>query len=307
MPSAELVQQDYGMGARGAARSSTGQMLCGEQRSWTFLRASARLTRCQGAFRENLTADRPRLIIILEEVGGRVLISGEGNERGPDSRARGSHMSVIPAGMRAWQYSERVSMFRELVVEFKPTHILEKVDEGFDPAALVVPRMMFCDSNLLRIAELMDSECQPGRPPDVLYGDSLSVALLVGLSRLGRVSAAKIPRGGLVPWQLKRALEYLESHLCEQVSVKSLADLAQLSRSHFSRAFKASAGMTPQRWLRNAKVRRVQQLIVETGWPLAQIAVETGFADQAHLARVFRQVTGENPGAWRRKRLQPKA
>lgn len=171
---ADLVQQDYGMRARAVARSSTGQILCGEQRSWTFLRASARLTRCRGAFRENLTSDHPRLIIILEEVGGRVLISGEGNERGPDCRVRGSHMSVIPAGMRAWQHSERVSMFRELVVEFKPTHILEKVDEGFDPAALVVPRLMFFDSSLLRIAELLDSECQPGRPADIVYGDSLS-------------------------------------------------------------------------------------------------------------------------------------
>jgi AraC family transcriptional regulator len=122
---------------------------------------------------------------------------------------------------------------------------------------------MFFNYNMLRIAELMASECEPGKPEDVLYGDSLSVALLIGLFRLARVTGPRKFRGGLAPWQLKRVLEYLEAHVDADVSLKTLADLAHLSQSNFVRAFKASIGVTPYRWLLDARVRRAQQLLVD--------------------------------------------
>jgi AraC family transcriptional regulator len=282
--------------------------LSGERRSWTCVHVSTRTTRCQGAFRGALTSDLPHLNIILEVVGGRVLVCGEGREGRegrPSATHRGSHLSMIPAGMRAWQHSDYISMFRDLVLEVEPKQILETVEGTLDLAEVFAPRFMFRNPDLLRIAELMASECEPGKPEDVLYGDSLSVALLIRLSRLGRATLPRQIRGGLAPWQTRRVLEYLDAHINASVSLKTLADLAQLSQAYFARAFKASIGITPYRWLLDARVRRAQQLLVDKGWPLAQIAVESGFADQAHLTRVFRQITGENPGAWRR-RLEPK-
>jgi AraC family transcriptional regulator len=289
----------------GALPSNAIQTLSGERRSWTCVHVSTRTTRCQGAFRGALTSDLPHLNIILEVVGGRVLVSGEGREGRPSARHRGSHLSMIPAGMRAWQHSACISMFRDLVLEFEPDHILETLEGTLDLAEVFAPRFMFFNPDLLRIAELMASECEPGKPQDVLYGDSLSVALLIGLSRLGRATRPREFRGSLAPWQTKRVLEYLDAHINASVSIKTLADLTQLSQSYFARAFKVSIGVTPYRWLLDARVRRAQQLLVDKGWPLAQIAVESGFADQSHLTRMFRRVTGENPGAWRR-RLGPK-
>jgi AraC family transcriptional regulator len=285
----------------GALPSNAIQTLSCERRSWTCVHVSTRTTRCQGAFRGALTSDLPHLNIILEVVGGRVLVSGEGTEGRPSARHRGSHLSMIPAGIRAWQHSDYISMFRDLVLEVEPNHILETLEGTLDLAEVFAPRFMFFNPNLLRIAELMASECEPGKPEDVLYGDSLSVALLIGLSRLGRATLPRNFHGGLAPWQTKRVLEYLDAHINASVSLKTLADLAQLSQSHFIRAFKASTGVTPYRWLLDARVRRAQQLLVDKGWPLPQIAVESGFADQSHLTRIFRRVTGENPGAWRRR------
>jgi AraC family transcriptional regulator len=287
----------------GALPSNAIQTLSGERRSWTCVHVSTRTTRCQGAFRGALASDLPHLNIILEVVGGRVLVCGEGTEGRPC--ARGSHLSMIPAGMRAWQHSDCISMFRDLVLEVEPNQILETLEGTLDLAEVFAPRFMFFNPDLLRIAELMASECEPGKPQDVLYGDSLSVALLIGLSRLGRATLPREFRGRLAPWQTKRVLEYLDAHINASVSIKTLADLAQLSQSYFARAFKASIGVTPYRWLLDARVRRAQQLLVDKGWPLAQVAVESGFADQSHLTRMFRRVTGENPGAWRR-RLGPR-
>ena len=289
----------------GALPSNAIQVPSGERRSWTCVHVSTRTTHCQGAFRGTLTSELPHLNIILEVVGGRVLVCGEGNEEQPSPRLRRSHLSMIPAGMRAWQHSDHISMFRQLVLEFEPNRIVEIVGETLDLAAVFAPRFMFFNPDLLRIAELMASECEPGKPEDVRYGDSLSVALLIGLSRLARVTGSRKFRGGLAPWQLKRVLEYLEAHVDADVSVRSLADLAHLSESYFARAFKASIGVSPYRWLLDARIRRAQQLLVDKGWPLPQIAVESGFSDQSHLTRTFRRITGENPGAWRR-RLGPK-
>jgi AraC-like DNA-binding protein len=298
---------DDGMRAHSNAFSSpAAQILCAETRSWTCLRVSSRLTHCQGAFRDDLTSKLPCVIIVLEEVGGRIQISSEADEPTSYPRPRGAHISILPAGINAWQHSAGISMFRDLVLEFEPNHIPLLMDEAIDVVEVFAPRLMFFDSNVLRIGELIDFECQPARPADTLYGDSLCVALLIGLSRIARKSSPKMPRGGLASWQLKRSFEYLESHLTGEVSLKALADLAQVSLSHFHRAFKASTGVTPLGWLRNARIRFAQHLLVDKGWPLAQIALETGFADQAHLTRVFCQVTGENPGAWRRARLQSK-
>jgi len=286
--------------------SSALQTVVGEQRSWTCLRILNRIALCHGPYRASLTSELPRLHIILEEIGGRLLVSGDGRECAAPAKRAGAHLSVIPAGAPAWQHSAHITMFRELVLEFEPNRILEACHLPLDLSMVFAPRFMSCNPNLLRIAELMAAECEPGKPVDVLYGDSLSVALLIALSRRPRVASPRDFRGGLAPWQLTRSMDYLESRIGEHVTLKALADVARLSPSHYVRAFKASVGTTPHRWLLDLRVRRVQQLLLDTRSPLSQIAFETGFADQAHLNRVFRQITGENPGAWRRMRRHPK-
>jgi transcriptional regulator GlxA family with amidase domain len=62
--------------------------------------------------------------------------------------------------------------------------------------------------------------------------------------------------------------------------------------------------MSPHRWLLHARVRRAQQVLLEADARLAEVALASGFADQSHLTRVFRSLTGEAPGAWRRKHRQ---
>lgn len=106
--------------------------------------------RCRSAFRDELTSHLPRLNIVLEEVGGRVLVCGEGGERASHSRRRGSHMSMIPAGMCAWQHSDYIGMFRDLVLDLEPDRIHESVQEkarlsaGFRASLYVFPIPIYC-------------------------------------------------------------------------------------------------------------------------------------------------------------------
>lgn len=128
------------------------------------------------------------------------------------------------------------------------------------------------------------------------------MALLLALSRLTAAKPQSIRHGQLAPWQLRRVSDYFMANLAEDIPLQTLSELVKLSRSYFSRAFKISTGLAPHRWLLQARIRKAKQLLLEADHPLAQIAIEVGFADQAHFTRTFRREVGESPGAWQRAR-----
>jgi AraC-like DNA-binding protein len=108
-------------------------------------------------------------------------------------------------------------------------------------------------------------------------------------------------RGGLAPWQVKRACEKLESDLGGKLSLQRIAAEFDLSVSHFSRAFRISTGLPPHQWLLRQRVKAAQQLMTVRDLPLAEIAISAGFANQSHFTRVFSAAVGVSPGVWRRE------
>ena len=106
--------------------------------------------------------------------------------------------------------------------------------------------------------------------------------------------------GGLAPWQIRRIATHIDNNLSLPLTTHDLACVANLSRSHFSRAFKRSFGKTPRAYLAIKRTMRAQELMLITNEPLSQIAVACGMVDQSHLCKLFRRVVGSNPHAWRR-------
>ena len=105
--------------------------------------------------------------------------------------------------------------------------------------------------------------------------------------------------GGLTPWRESLAKQLILDRLSETVEVADLARACALSRSHFSRAFKCSTGLSPQDWIRQQRLARAKQLIQTTDLTLTQISLECGFCDQAHFCHIFTRSEGINPFAWR--------
>lgn len=118
-------------------------------------------------------------------------------------------------------------------------------------------------------------------------------------------SAVPAPRmglaGGLAPGALRRVREYIETNFARRIEVSRLAGIAGLSTSYFSRAFKQSLGMAPHRYVMMRRVAAAAELTRNTAKPLAGVASEVGFSDQSHFTRTFTQMTGETPGALRRR------
>ena len=106
-------------------------------------------------------------------------------------------------------------------------------------------------------------------------------------------------RGGLRPRALKRVREYIETHLEDNITIQVLAEIVGLSMFHFARAFKESEGLSPHAYLIQCRVRRVQELLANTNLPLAEIAMASGFSDQSHCTRRFRERMGITPSNYR--------
>lgn len=117
-----------------------------------------------------------------------------------------------------------------------------------------------------------------------------------------RANERRVYRGGLAPWQVRTLTTYIDANLNASLSCEVLARLTKLSVSYFARAFKCSFGYSPHVFLLRRRMERAQGLMLKSNAPLAQIAIECGFADQAHLSRLFLQFTGESPASWRRAR-----
>jgi AraC-like DNA-binding protein len=112
-----------------------------------------------------------------------------------------------------------------------------------------------------------------------------------------------IARGGLAPWQLRRAKELMSANLDEQFPLSRLAEECGLSVRHFARAFRHSTGVPPHRWLMTHRLNRAKEQLRDPALSLTEIALACGFADQSHFTRMFTTRLGMSPGAWRRMRM----
>lgn len=107
-------------------------------------------------------------------------------------------------------------------------------------------------------------------------------------------------KGGLAPWQERRAKDLLRADLSGNLSLTELADACRLSVSRFSQAFKQTVGCPPHQWLISQRVEQAKHLLLNTDQSLTEIALSMGFADQSHFTRVFSQRVKASPAAWKR-------
>jgi AraC-like DNA-binding protein len=96
---------------------------------------------------------------------------------------------------------------------------------------------------------------------------------------------------------VRRARAHLREHFDRAVPLGELAAVAGLSRFELVRRFRAQTGLTPHGFQTGLRVARARGLLV-AGTPPAEVAATCGFADQAHLTRVFKRAVGVPPGRY---------
>lgn len=147
-----------------------------------------------------------------------------------------------------------------------------------------------------RRSRVLNFEIRVPLPPGVWRPRARLVRPPAGLEALTEVLSEISPRP---PRVIPDSLAPFAVALRER-SVAAAARHAGLSREHASRLYRRHLGFTPRTMRVEERLRRALALLLETRMPLARVALEAGFADQAHLTRVIRSATGRTPGALRK-------
>lgn len=161
------------------------------------------------------------------------------------------------------------------------------------------------------LVSLIKVEILSSYPEGVVYLQSLVDALMSLLIRQFAIHPEKIKR--IEPQlrkispenekRLKSAKAYIEEHIHEQILLKDLVENLDLglNSSGISRLFSQFEGITFAAYLIKVRVEKAMKLLMETHYPIAQIAQECQFHDASHFCKKFKSVTNSTPGQFRKE------
>lgn len=231
------------------------------------------------------------------------------NGRSKWSRAHPAfHMNLVAAGEqpRGIFTSERPFGYLHVYV---PHAMVERVavDSGAvkagTPVALIDP-MCSADPFAERICRQIVREMTSADACSAMMIDCLAQQLVIrlirehsSLSGSGYIAPKSGP--GYRDWRLKRAIDYLEAHLSDDVGLTELAESVGLSAARVATLFREGTGEPPHRWLMNRRLGRACELLHDPSLSVADIAYRCGFASPQHLATVMRRRLATTPTAYR--------
>ena len=174
------------------------------------------------------------------------------------------------------------------------TELLHLAFPDTEPDALCSARTVVDDPVALKAAYQLFT--LPPMGDDLLTPQVGGVVLLRSL--LGRGSRDPAKGRSCGPGALARATEYLQDNLERQVQLAELSHVSGVSAFQLCREFASRLHLSPGAFIRSRRVARAQELI-RAGEDLSSVAASCGFADQAHMTRLFRTVVGCTPAQWR--------
>jgi AraC family transcriptional regulator len=159
-----------------------------------------------------------------------------------------------------------------------------------------LPAQPFClqNADLSWLSVRLYQECRLGIFASPLAIEGLMLEIAAGLAPRQRVD----PLGPNPVW-LRRAREALHAHYHEPLRLSTVAAWVGIHPVHLAREFRKRHGCTVGQYVRRLRVESATRKLVESDSPLAVIAVEMGFANQAHFCRIFKFVTGMSPARYR--------
>jgi AraC family transcriptional regulator len=116
----------------------------------------------------------------------------------------------------------------------------------------------------------------------------------------GPARVAAPPVGGLDGRTVERVAEYVDADLAATITLDGMADVAALSPFHFARAFKATTGLAPHRFVTARRLEAAKAALLTSDASVVRVAHAVGFSNVSHFRRVFRRELGVAPGELRR-------
>lgn len=234
--------------------------------------------------------------LVLDD--GAMTVDGLAPTPGGDLRGK---MTYVPAGRKieGWaRPSDRRNAFTALY--FDPAVLSAETERMFAPGDFE-PSIYFRDDNLRNTLERLETALR-SQHHNAVFVETLALIAVLEIGRLqsewqdlpgpeaGRLSAA----------QELRVRDFVETHFADGIGLADMAGVADLSRFHFARQFKATFGTTPHKYLLETRLGAARIMLKDKKQPVADIALKSGFGSDTSFARAFRNELGLSPSAYRR-------
>ncbi len=190
-----------------------------------------------------------------------------------------------------------------LTLVLEPPDLATAIDEAQDPKQVeIIPQFSQADPLLYQLGLGLKGLLEAGEQGSRLYAETLTHTLMVHVLQhyTTHTTQPKTYDDGLPQLKLRMVLEYIQAHLDRDLGLKELANLLQFSPHYFAHLFKQSVGIAPHQYVIQQRVERAKLLLKRRDMSISDVAYAVGFANQAHLNRHFKRITGITPGAFRR-------
>ncbi|HKR63019.1 MAG TPA: AraC family transcriptional regulator [Thermoanaerobaculia bacterium] len=109
----------------------------------------------------------------------------------------------------------------------------------------------------------------------------------------------RTPSALRAPSWLVRARDFIHEHATERVTLREIANAADVHPASLVRAFRAHLRCTPGDYVRTIRIEEAKRALMTTSRTAAEIALDAGFYDQSHFTNAFRRATGMTPREYR--------
>ena len=209
-------------------------------------------------------------------------------------------VAIVPAKVNHWQRIE-AEVSEAIILTIEPQLISTSAHETvLSEKVELIPTFAQPDPLIqhlaLNLKTALDSDNYAR-----LYAESLFHALSMHLLRhyATRQFAFKEYTGGLPPYKLRQAINYINDNLDRKIKLDDVAKLIDISQYYFCHLFKESTGIAPYKYVIKQRVDKAQELIKQTKLPLTEIAFRCGFGSQSQMTQHFRRSVGVTPKVYR--------
>jgi AraC-like DNA-binding protein len=159
------------------------------------------------------------------------------------------------------------------------------------------------DLRVDQLCSLLMHETERRAPLAPLYFESLATALIIAVVTQADATLPEARSLYVRDERIKKATVYIEEHFRSKLTRSQMAAAANLSTFYFSRLFRRHVGFSPEAYVLNCRLRYAAKLLALRGpdCSIADVAADSGFADQSHFGRLFRRAFGRTPQQYRRQ------
>ena len=209
-----------------------------------------------------------------------------------------------PLNHSHWAYArpEKGETSSAMIVSLEPSLFTSSLPESVNPDTVeLIPHFMQPDPLIYQIGLALKAELELNPYKSRFYAESMAIALSAHLIQRYTSVKHSIPNysGGLSKYQLRRAIDYIQAHLTENIPLEATAREVGISHFYFCRLFKQSTGITPHQYLIKCRIDRAKVLLKERKLSISDVAFEVGFSNQSHFTKHFKRLTGTTPKVYR--------